>query len=168
MVCAKMRHRLYPDEPSSAGGFQLVIARFRQLGSLVAIGGGVDQRAERLLQRGIGRVTYQAMIRHTVPRAGRRLIVADDGPDQSADTGERHSAHRARDGRPHCAGHGGPSVDSQKRRVGHRVAGFSRYRSNLTVIEGKGEQQSRRPQAEDGQQTARQAPLPCHSHVMPA
>ncbi len=52
--------------------------------------------------------------------------------------------------------------------VGHRVAGFSRYRSNLTVIEGKGEQQSRRPQAEDGQQTARRAPLPCHSHVMPA
>ena len=52
--------------------------------------------------------------------------------------------------------------------VGDQVAGFFRYRSNLTVIEGKGEQQSRRPQAEDGQQTARQAPLPRHSHVMPA
>ena len=48
-------------------GFQLVITRFRQLGSLVAVGGGVDQRAEHLPQRDIGRVTDQAVVCRAVP-----------------------------------------------------------------------------------------------------
>ncbi|SLY34962.1 hypothetical protein SB6095_04577 [Klebsiella quasivariicola] len=56
----------------------------------------------------------------------------------------------------------------RNRGVRYQVAGFSRYRSNLVVIESEGEQQSRRPQAEDGHQTTRQSPFPRHSHVMPA
>ena len=67
MVCAKMRHRLYPDEPSSAG-LSAGHSPVSPAGLVGRYWGGVDQRAERLLQRGIGRVTYQAMIRHTVPR----------------------------------------------------------------------------------------------------
>ncbi|MCS5933177.1 hypothetical protein LNQ03_32405 [Klebsiella pneumoniae subsp. pneumoniae] len=70
MVCAKNAPSALSGRAIISQAFQLVIAPgFAEAGARWSLlGAELDQRAERLLlQRGIGRVTYQAMICHTVP-----------------------------------------------------------------------------------------------------